>query len=239
MAADPTPHLLRPLDTAVDAVIFDYDGTLVATRFADEAAVTELIAADPSAAASAPVFWDHDGEPLLVRIERAWPGRAAEVLPLFERQAGPRSCPGVQPMLRSLHRRGLLMAVVSSRRCAALDAGLAATGLRHYFQLVVGLEDVTEPKPSPEGLIQAMEGLKARPERTIYVGDNLLDIEAGRRAGVTVWRAAWCLPPLSPDGVVELRTPTEVGRRLDRMRSSRGVRARLRVERPSPGQATA
>ncbi len=98
---------------------------------------------------------------------------------------------------------------------------------------------MTEPKPSPEGLIQAMEGLDARPERTLYVGDNLLDLEAGRRAGVTVWRAAWCLSPPSPDGVVVLRTPTEVGRRLDQMESSRGARAGLRVQRPSPRQATA
>jgi pyrophosphatase PpaX len=237
MAADPTPHLLRS-PAAVEAVIFDYDGTLVASRLADEAAVAELIAADPTAAASAAVFWAHDGEPLLVRIELAWPGRAAEVLPIFERQARARCCPGVPSMLRGLHRRGLPLAVVSSRRRAALEAGLAATGLRHHFQLVVSLDDVTEPKPSPEGLIQAMQGLGARPEATLYVGDNLLDVEAGHRAGVTVWRAAWCLP-FSPEGVAVLRTPAELGRSLDRLQFRSAARAGLTVSRPSPGRASA
>ena len=56
-------------------MVFDFDGTLVASRFADEAAVAELIGSDPGAAAGAAVFWAHDGEPLLARIELAWPGR--------------------------------------------------------------------------------------------------------------------------------------------------------------------
>jgi beta-phosphoglucomutase-like phosphatase (HAD superfamily) len=49
--------------------------------------------------------------------------------------------------------------VVSSRRLAALHRGLAATGLGGHFPVVIGLDDVTTPKPSPEGLILALERL--------------------------------------------------------------------------------
>jgi pyrophosphatase PpaX len=218
-----TVHSAPPSRPAIEAAVFDFDGTLVATRAADEAAVAELVAADPTAGAGAPVFWAHEGEPLVTRIERAWPGRAADILPLFDRQGSPRRYPGIAPLLASLRRRGLLLAVVSSRRRAALEAGLTSTRLRGFFPVVVGLEDVREPKPSPEGLFQAMHRLGVAPGGTLYVGDNPLDVEAGHRAGVTVWRAAWGIPPTSPNGVVLLRSPAEVARLLDR---------------PGPGAAT-
>jgi pyrophosphatase PpaX len=237
MAAQPTPPLFARGSAAVDAVIFDFDGTLVATRSSDEAAVAELVAADPRAAETASIFWAHDGEPLLARIEFAWPGRGAEVLRIFDRQGDPLTYPGIRPLLRSLSRQGLPMAVVSSRRRQALLAGLAATGLSGHFGVVVGLDDVHEPKPSPEGLIRAMRALGARPPRTVYVGDNLLDVEAGRRAGVTVWRAVWGTVPPSPNGVVQLLTPGEVRSRLAALeapRSRPGARARARARALPP-----
>ncbi len=212
-----------PIAAPIEAVVFDFDGTLVATRFADEAAVTEFVAQDASAARGAALFWAHDGEPLLSRIERAWPGRTAEVLAYFERQAAPQRYPGIRSMLETLRRRGLPMAVVSSRRRDALHAGLRATDLSRYFPVVLGLEDVAEPKPSPEGLLLATRRLGVAPPRTVYVGDNGLDVEAGRRAGVTVWRAVWGIPPLSPNGVVLLHRPAEVtGRLLTRLPRSPG-----------------
>jgi len=219
MADDPISQPRRP-SAPFEAVVFDFDGTLVASRFADEAAVAALIASDISAAAGAEVFWAHEGEPLLARIEVAWPGRLSEVLPLFERQGAPRCYPGVIPVLRRLRRRGLRLAVVSSRRRAALESGLLATGLVPYFPVVVGLEDVAEPKPSPEGLLLALRRLEVSAARTLYVGDNPLDVEAGHEAQVTVWRAVWGLPPTSPNGVVILRRPAEI---LDRIAAADAV----------------
>lgn len=238
MAAQPFPRDQPLPDPAVLAVVFDYDGTLVASRFADEAAVAELIAANPAAAAAAPLFWSHEGEPILSRIELAWPGRGAEILPLFERQVPPRSFPGVNRLLKRIAAEGLAMAVVSSRRRAALDHDLDATGLRRHFPVVVGLEDVREPKPSPEGLLQALRRLGVDPSRALFVGDSELDVEAGRRGGVTVWRAVWGLPPLRPipvhpNGAVLLRRPEEVGELLDRLAAEAklGSRRALSPER--------
>jgi FMN phosphatase YigB (HAD superfamily) len=160
--------LLSP--AAVDAVVFDFDGTLVATRSADQATVAALIATDPSAATGAEVFWEHEGEPIDTRVELAWPGRGDEVLPLFERQVGPRPCPGVSRLLERLSQTGLPLAVVSSRRRAALEAGLGAAGLRHHFGVIVGLEDVREPKPSPEGLLRALGKLGVQAGRAVDHG---------------------------------------------------------------------
>jgi HAD superfamily hydrolase (TIGR01509 family) len=198
-------------------VVWDYDGTLVDTRFADEAAVADLVRKDPSAAAGAEVFWANEGHPIIQRIDLAWPGRAAEVLPLFDQRVRPRLHRGVVPVLAELRRRGRPMAVVSSRRREPLEWGLRAAGLRPYFDAVVGLEDVEHPKPDPEGLLKATQRIGASPSDAVYVGDSDVDVEAGRRAGMTALRAGWAVPPKNgaKPGPYLLLHPREVLERLD------------------------
>ena len=206
-----------PLDGGLDTVVWDYDGTLVATRFADEAAVADLIKCDPAAAAGAEVFWATEGQPIIQRLELAWPGRAAEILPLFDQRVRPRLHRGVRPVLAALERRGTPMAVVSSRRHEPLEWGLRASGLLPYFGAVVGLEDVSQPKPDPEGLLLALRRIGSSPSRAVYVGDSEVDVEAGHRAGMTAWRATWAAPPPAGTSVAPfmLLQPREVIERLD------------------------
>lgn len=108
--------------------------------------------------------------------------------------------------------------MVSSRRLLALDQGLRAAGLRRHFSVVVGLDDVAEPKPSPEGLLLALGRLAVEPSRAVFIGDTELDVEAGHRAGVATWRAVWGLPlaplPGSSDGTILLDRPEQVGELL-------------------------
>jgi pyrophosphatase PpaX len=218
------PSSLQLPHPAIDAVIWDYDGTLVDSRFADESAVAELIRRDPAAASGAEVFWATEGEPIIQRLELAWPGRAGEILPLFDQLVRPRRQRGVGAALDALRRRGVPMAVVSSRRCHPLDWGLRAAGLRGYFEDVVGLEDVTVPKPDPEGLLLATRRLGVTPARSIYVGDSEVDVEAGHRAGMTAWRAVWAFPPPAdaPRTPFLLRHPGEVVARLDDLGAAAG-----------------
>jgi len=56
-------------------------------------------------------------------------------------------------------------------------------GVRERFSRLVALEDVRRPKPSPEGLLQLVDG-KPR-SSVLYVGDSADDALAARRARVT------------------------------------------------------
>jgi pyrophosphatase PpaX len=201
-----------------DAVIWDYDGTLVDTRGADEAAVAELLAHDPGAAAGAEVFWAAEGRPIIERLELAWPGRADEILPLFDRRISPITFRGIPRVLTELGRRRLRLAVVSSRRLEPLEWGLQACGLRSHFETVVGLDCVSHPKPDPEGLLLAARRLGVRTSRAVYIGDRDVDVDAGRHCGMTVWRAIWSLPPGAgaTSGPREVASPAEVLARVDR-----------------------
>jgi len=68
---------------------------------------------------------------------------------------------------------------------------LTCAGLLGHFRAVVGGDDVTQPKPDPEGVYLACHHLGINPTRTAYVGDSPLDLQAARRSGAVAVAAAW------------------------------------------------
>src|SRR5262249_14727873 len=53
-----------------------------------------------------------------------------------------------------------------------------------YFDLVVGIEDVSRPKPAPDMLLHCLEQLAVAPHEAVYVGDSPTDQEAAVAAGM-------------------------------------------------------
>ncbi len=56
-------------------------------------------------------------------------------------------------------------------------------GLERYFQAVVTACDKFSPKPSPDALIECSRKLGVKTSECAVVGDSIVDLEAGRRAG--------------------------------------------------------
>jgi pyrophosphatase PpaX len=63
--------------------------------------------------------------------------------------------------------------------------------LADVFEVVVCSEDVTRHKPDPEPVFYALKQLGAKPEDTIFIGDSLHDMRAGRGAMVSTGAALW------------------------------------------------
>ncbi len=53
-----------------------------------------------------------------------------------------------------------------------------------HFHTIVGGDSVKTKKPHPEGLDHILKKLKVSPDEAVLIGDSLVDIETGRRAGV-------------------------------------------------------
>lgn len=56
--------------------------------------------------------------------------------------------------------------------------------IHRYFSTLITGEDITEPKPAPQGLLMALEDLSLAPGEAVYVGDAHADFEMSRAAGV-------------------------------------------------------
>lgn len=90
---------------------------------------------------------------------------------------------GCKDVLKLLKRRGYKLGIVSSKRKEIILLGLQLFDLERYFDVIIAAEDVTEPKPSPEGIKKAIDILKPD-ANVLYVGDNPSDIQAGINANV-------------------------------------------------------
>ena len=57
-------------------------------------------------------------------------------------------------------------------------------GLMDYFEVLIGREDVENPKPHPEPILRAIHKMNANKKATFMVGDTCLDMVSSKEAGV-------------------------------------------------------
>ena len=121
--------------------------------------------------------------------------------------------PGIRPLLFNLQRRGIKLAVFTGACERSTETILVQSGLSKYFTTIVTSEDVTAPKPNPEGLRIAIKALGADSNSTVYIGDHPDDIRASKSAGAKAAAAFWGsthrdeLTALKPD--FDFRQPSE------------------------------
>ena len=85
--------------------------------------------------------------------------------------------------LRELRSLGIRTGVITNRSVNARSI-MEHCGMGGLIDLTVSVEDVTHPKPHPEGILKALKHFGAAPDQAIMVGDMAPDVIAGRAAGV-------------------------------------------------------
>lgn len=89
-------------------------------------------------------------------------------------------------VVERLKSEGYTLGIVSSKLKEGIEIGLDMFNMREYFDVIVGLDDVKEHKPHPEGIFKACKELGVGHDNVVYVGDTVVDVETGDRAGVYV-----------------------------------------------------
>jgi pyrophosphatase PpaX len=102
-----------------------------------------------------------------------------------------RAYPGVPAMVRALAARGIKLGVVTSKNRTGTQRGLRAAGLDDAIEIRVCADDVTRHKPHREPVDRAVALLGADPRETLFVGDSVHDMDAGRAAEVGTGAALW------------------------------------------------
>ena len=91
--------------------------------------------------------------------------------------------PHVEETLHELHRRGIQLAICSSRARATLDRFVLTFGFEQLVQAVVSADDVQRGKPYPDPALRVLELTGCKAEEALMVGDASYDILMGRAAG--------------------------------------------------------
>ena len=86
-------------------------------------------------------------------------------------------------VLTKLKQQGAKIGIISTKyRFRIKD--LLDKHIPDTLDIIIGGEDVTEPKPSPQGLLLAIQRLGVNKESVLYIGDSLVDAETATKAGV-------------------------------------------------------
>lgn len=176
-------------ELTLEAALFDLDGTLLDTprAIAEQlaAAVREVTGSTPSVGTAQALV----GRPLpelcatLAEVELAdpWTSRIMEAYRhLYRTKVVPAAAslvfPGVVAGLTQLHRRGVVMAVVTSKQSDSAKLILEASGLDKFFSAVIGFNDTVLPKPHADPALLALKRLSLGPHAAVMVGDTVHDV---------------------------------------------------------------
>jgi HAD superfamily hydrolase (TIGR01509 family) len=171
----------------IDAVLFDWDGTLVHSADVSFRCFETVlggygIAFDRAAyAATYSPNWHRTYTAVGLPREHwsdadaRWVERyGSEAVPLIE---------GARAALDRLTGAGLTVALVTSGDRVRVERELILHGLDRIFGVVVCGPDTVNKKPHPEALLLALVRLAVPPGRAVYVGDSPEDVEMARNAG--------------------------------------------------------
>ncbi|MSR30231.1 MAG: HAD family hydrolase [Gemmataceae bacterium] len=177
----------------IECVLFDFDGTLADSFDAIAASVNHVRFVNRLSPLSLAEVITRVGHGLDSLMQATAPGVPLEMAKDSYRnhheahmESLTRLYPGAREFLTTLSTLGVRMAVCSNKPVAFTKRLLVYLQIAGFFQEVLGPEDVAERKPGPEMLIEGMKRLGADREKTLYLGDMQIDLEAAQRAGVRV-----------------------------------------------------
>lgn len=101
-----------------------------------------------------------------------------------------RAYDGIKELLENLKKQGYITAIVSNKVTDAVIKGLEICKINKYFDLVIGLEKLNAPKPSPDGIYQVLKYFNK--SDAILIGDTLFDIKTGINSNIETIGVTWC-----------------------------------------------
>jgi HAD superfamily hydrolase (TIGR01549 family) len=172
----------------LQAVLFDWDGTLVNTAEASYRCYEKLfgsygIAFDRDAFRRTYSPNWHLTYSALGLAEDRWAEADARWLEHYCEEEVV-LIEGARDALLRVRRAGLRAGIVTSGDRVRVGRELDDLGVASLFEVVVCAEDVVYRKPHPEALLLALDKLGVGAAEAVYVGDSPEDVQMARAAGV-------------------------------------------------------
>lgn len=178
------------------AVIFDNDGTFLATEDAWSRAESALFArwgqvlrAEHKRALLGTSFAEASRH--LERFLEA-PGHGSRLLEELaelvhaELDHGVPVMPGAAELVAALDADAVPVAMATNAARSFAEKALACAGHRHTFDVLLTADDVPLPKPAPDIYVAAAEALGFKPHECVAIEDSPTGVRSARDAGMTV-----------------------------------------------------
>lgn len=194
---------MEPLNTSIECVLFDLDGTLVDTAPDFQIVLDHMLdrAVLPRVTSDQLHQTVSDGARALVKLAFGHAETSPEfalclqeLLDLYYEQLAhsqARPYPGIPELLDRLETSAIAWGVVTNKPEKYSIRLLASLGLHGRCRSLVCPEHVSHSKPNPEPLLLACNQLGRNMERTVYIGDHLRDMQAAKNADIIAIAAAY------------------------------------------------
>lgn len=204
----------------LDTVLFDFDGTLIDTHTLIVEGLNYISTKYRGLPFSPQEHEKMLGKPLGTQLEMICPDQVESSMVEFQgwyrenHDHHARPFEDIYDMLHLLRAEGYRVGIVTNNSRQGLQLGLDLLGLESLFDVIVTRDDVSECKPSPEGIQKALNFLNTLPGGCMYVGDSVGDIQAARAAGVMPVMVSWTtlsleeIRCLAPEELIE--SPYEI-----------------------------
>lgn len=114
---------------------------------------------------------------------------AAEFDKSYQSRCGTRShpYPDAPEVLEDLRAAGFKLALLTNKEVRYASRILAAHRLEQMFDKLVFGDSLTARKPDPQGIRLCLRDLGIEPQRALLVGDSWIDVATARNAGIAIW----------------------------------------------------
>lgn len=183
----------------IETLLFDLDGTLINTNELIIASFAHTLEQYADRSYTREEIIEFIGPPLIDSLGKINPDQAEDMMKTYREynianhEKYVEAYPTVVETIQRLKEAGYKLGIVTTKLHDTAELGLKITGLADYFDVLIGLDDITHAKPHPEPILKAMDVLQANPMTTMMIGDNYHDIEAGHNAGVQTAGVAWSI----------------------------------------------
>ncbi|MDA1371190.1 MAG: HAD-IA family hydrolase [Proteobacteria bacterium] len=192
-----------PIESSIECVLFDLDGTLVDTAPDFIKVVNRLLAEHSKPEIESKLIYQtvSDGARALVKLAFSISEEHADFNSLNQRlldlyydqiqETEASLYPGMADLLTGLEEAAISWGIVTNKPVKYTRVLLEKLHLADRCKSMICPEHVTDRKPHPEPILLACQQLNCATERTVYIGDHIRDIQAAKNADVIAIAAAY------------------------------------------------
>ena len=191
------------LQTSIECVLFDLDGTLIDTAPDFIQVVNKLLEEEERTSIDSNLIYQtvSDGARALVKLAFAieedaeeFPKLNQRLLDLYKEQIKATEAflyPSLDSLLQKLEQARIPWGIVTNKPELYTVALLNELALSERCSVLICPDHVKNRKPHPEPILLACEKLHCDIEKTVYIGDHQRDIQAAKNADVIAIAAGY------------------------------------------------